>query len=146
MPSRRDFDPADVPALLPHLQLIDIVGGRFRYRLVGTALVDAFGRDYTGQFPDEMFAGPRADMVCDVYRAVCQARQPMFLRSRYITTKNVDLVADRLYLPLSGDGVAVDMILGALDFDYGTIEPVAGAWGSARLAPSGARLEPVDVD
>lgn len=146
MPSRRDFDPADVPALLPHLQLVDIVDGRFRFRLVGTALVDAFGRDYTGCFPDEMFEGPRGEMICDVYRTVCAARRPMFLRSRYITTKNVDLVANRLYLPLSSDDKAVDMILGALDFDFGTLEPVTGAWGSARLAGSGAQLEPVDLD
>ena len=145
MPSRRDFDPADVPALLPHLQLIDIVDGRFRYRLVGTALVDAFGRDYTGEFPDELFEGPRAKMITDVFSSVRQARQPMFLRSRYVTTKNLDLVSDRLYLPLSGDGSGVDMILGALAFTFGTIEPVAGAWGSAQLAAA-AQLELVDPD
>ena len=146
MPARRDFDPAAVPALLPHLQLIDIVDGRFRYRLVGTALVDAFGRDYTGQYPDELFEGPRAQMISDVFERVRQARRPMFLRSRYVTARNIDLIADRLYLPLSGDGRDVDMILGALAFASPAPEPVAGAWGSARLTSAGAQLEVVDFE
>ncbi len=146
MPSRRDVEPADVPALLPHLQLVDIVDGRFRYRLVGTALVDAFGRDYTGQYPDEMFENTRGPFICQVFTAVREARRPMFLRSRYLTNRDVELFADRLYLPLSQDGREVDMILGALSFDFGTAEPVAGAWGSAELAPSDAPPELVELD
>jgi hypothetical protein len=146
MPARRDLDPADVRVLLPHLQLVDIVGGRFRYRLIGTALVEAFGRDYTGHYPDEMFETTRGPYICHVYAAVCQARRPMYLRSRYITTKNVDLIAERLYLPLSSDGQEVDMILGALAFNFGTLEPVAGAWGSASLVPSRAEPELVPLD
>jgi hypothetical protein len=146
MPSRREFEPADVPALLPHLQLVDIVGGRFRYRLVGTALVDAFGHDYTGQYPDEMFESDRGAFICQVFGAVREARRPMFLRSRYVTTRDVDLFADRLYMPLSRDGHEVDMILGALSFDFGNAERVAGAWGSARLAASDAPLEIIEFD
>jgi hypothetical protein len=145
MPARRDFDPAEVPSLLPHLQLIDIVAGRFRYRLVGTELVQMFGRDYTGEFADELFHGPRSQMICEVYSAVCEARQPMFLRNRYLTTKNLDLIANRLYLPLSEDACQVNMILGAMTFDFGTVEPPAGSWGSPELSLASFRLEPVAV-
>jgi hypothetical protein len=145
MPARRDFDPAEVPTLLPHVQLIDLVGGRFHYRLVGTELVQMFGRDYTGTFPEELFPGTRGRMICEVYTAVREARQPMFLRNRYLTTKNLDLLANRLYLPLSEDDCEVNMILGALTFDLGTIEPLAGAWGSAELALADSHLEPVAV-
>jgi hypothetical protein len=146
MPARRDFDPAEVPALLPHVQLIDRVAGRYRYRLVGTELVQVFGRDYTGQFPDEMFSDNRGPFICQVFDRVREARQPMFLRSRYITAKNVEFAANRLYLPLSGDGHEVNMILGVLTFDFGSIAPVAGAWGSAELAPDGSYLELVPLD
>jgi hypothetical protein len=140
MPARRDIEPADVPALLPHLQLVDIVAGRFRYRLVGTALVEAFGRDYTGQYPDEMFESARGPYICNVFTTVREARRPIYLRSHYVTTRNVELVAERLYMPLSQDGTEVDMILGALAFEFGALEAVAGAWGSAALVP--ARAEP----
>lgn len=147
MPSRRDIDPVEVPRLLPNLQLIEIVaGGRWRYRLIGTALVEAFGRDYTGQFPDELFDGPRARSIIETHNAVRHARQPMFLRSRYITTKDVDIVANRLYLPLSDDDCDVNMILGALTLAFGAIAPVAGAWGgSARLASASSEIQTVDA-
>ena len=144
MPSRRDIDPVEVPALLPHLQLMDIVGGRFRYRLVGTELVTAFGRDYTGTFPDELLPGARGQMICEVFAAVCKARKPMFLRNRYLTTKNWDLEASRLYLPLSDDGSEVNMILGALTFDRDATSRIAGAWGSADLALAASTLATVE--
>lgn len=144
MPSRRDIDPVELRSLLPHLQLIEIVADRFRYRLIGTALVEAMGRDYTGRYPDDLFEGPRAKMITDVYEAVRARQEPMFLRSRYMTTKDIDLVANRLYLPLAEDGRAVNMILGALTFHFGSLEPEPGLWGSARLAGD-AELEPVSV-
>jgi hypothetical protein len=122
-------------------------GGRFRYRLIGTALVEAFGHDYTGQYPDELFDAPRARSIIETHNAVRHARQPMFLRSRYFTTKNVDIIANRLYLPLSNDDREVNMIVGALTFAFGTIAPVAGAWGgAARLAPAESEVEMVDAE
>jgi hypothetical protein len=39
LPSRRDIDPTDIPTLLEHLWLLDVVGepSRFRFRLRGGA-------------------------------------------------------------------------------------------------------------
>ena len=127
-PCRRaaDVEPADVPALLPHLQLVDIVDGRFRYRLVGTALVTPSGATIPANIPTRCSRTPAA-LHLPGFTAVREARRPMFLRSRYLTNRDVELFADRLYLPLSQDGREVDMILGALSFDFGTAEPVAGA-------------------
>ena len=42
LPGRQHFDPIQVPDLLPHIWLIDVERGpmlRFRYRLLGTALI-----------------------------------------------------------------------------------------------------------
>ena len=36
--------------------------------------------------------GHRGRMIIEVYNGVRNAKQPMFLRSRYFTTKNVDLI------------------------------------------------------
>src|SRR5215470_6859111 len=44
LPGRQHFDPMQVRDLLPHLWLLDVVAGpprRFRFRLVGGAIVDA---------------------------------------------------------------------------------------------------------
>ena len=144
MPSRRDLDPAEVPTLLPNLQLIEIVDGRYRFRLVGSELVRAYGSDYTRQYADEFFEGARARNILEVYEIVRVTRRPAFMRSRYETARGVSFVANRLYLPLSADGRDVNMILGALTFEFGSAAAIAGAWGgAARLA--GSDIEMVDA-
>jgi hypothetical protein len=40
------------------------------------------------------------------------------VRSKYVTTRNVDLTANRVLLPLSENGKAVNQILGALTFEF----------------------------
>jgi hypothetical protein len=120
MPQRRDIDPAELRGVLPHLQITEVIdgGSRFRYRLVGTAVVEAFGAEFTGRYVDELVSGARDHFVHACYRAVCAARRPAFVRSKYITTRNVDLTANRVLLPLSPDAARVDQILGALTFEF----------------------------
>jgi len=52
MPSRRDVDPLAIPGyLLAHLELIDVFHHpelRFRWRLIGTHVTTAVGRDQRG--------------------------------------------------------------------------------------------------
>ncbi|NVJ96860.1 MAG: PAS domain-containing protein [Alphaproteobacteria bacterium] len=50
MPARRDLSPAEMKSLLPHIYMIDVLGGGADYqmRLFGTALVDMIGGDFTG--------------------------------------------------------------------------------------------------
>jgi hypothetical protein len=118
MPRRGDIDPADLRQVLAHLQITEVMGQRFRYRLVGTAIVEAFGTEFTGKFIDELVSGERDSFVHACYRAVCSARRPAFVRSKYITTKDIDLTANRLLLPLSANGREVNQILGALTFEF----------------------------
>lgn len=144
MPPRRAIDPIEIPRLLPNLQLIDVVeGGRFRYRLTGTGLVTAFGKEYTGKHLDELFAGDELAYAVRVYSTVCSERRPVFLRNRYGTTRDVAMVANRLYMPLSDDGVSVNVIFGALTFEWGR-GVTAGSWTGAPLDPTTATIAIVD--
>ncbi|MGO8918495.1 MAG: ATP-binding protein [Stellaceae bacterium] len=145
MPRRRDIDPTVIPKLLPHLQLIEVLedGARFRYRLVGTALVAAFGREYTGKYLDELFTGERLAHARRVYLTVCAQHRAVFLSNRYSTTRDLHMIANRLYMPLSDDGRSVNIILGALTFEWGRGAAI-GMWAGARLDPSTAALEIVD--
>ncbi len=120
MPQRRDIEPAELRQVLAHLQITEVInaGRRFRYRLVGTAIVQAFGGEFTGKYVDELVSGERDSFVHACYRAVCAARRPAFVRSKYITTRNVDLTANRVLLPLSENGEGVHQILGALTFEF----------------------------
>jgi hypothetical protein len=120
-------------------------GARFRYRLVGTASVDAFGSDYTGRCPDEMFTDDRLNFIQSIYRAVYSTKMPLFSLNRYHTTKNIDLFAYRIYMPLSEDGAEVGHILGILRFESG-IAADAGWREGAKLDPFGQHTETIDVD
>jgi hypothetical protein len=94
MPRKRDIDPTEIdPKTLPNLQIIDVIddGERFRYRLVGTALVEANGKDYTGRYPEELLSTDRANFVLNIYQTVCRLKCPLFSTNRYHTTKNLDL-------------------------------------------------------
>ena len=59
LPSLADIDPLSLPRhMLPHIQLLDIEVGettRFRWRLIGTHVTGALGRDATGQYWDELY-------------------------------------------------------------------------------------------
>lgn len=134
MPSRAEIEPADLAALLPNLQLIDVVDGgqRFRYRLVGTAIVTAFGREYTGKWLDELFPSERGKFAEEVYQLTCNERLPVFARSTYVTATDRELVANRVCMPLSPDGRSVTMIMGVLNFES-SMRPVAGVWEKARM-------------
>jgi hypothetical protein len=121
MPRWRDIDPGEMPPrLLPHLQLVERVGGRFRYRLTGTAIVDAYARELTGLFVDEVLPPQRREVAERHYALVYDKRQPIFVRNQYTTASSVDLVVSRIVLPLSDDGTAVSLLLMAQTFEYST--------------------------
>lgn len=59
MPARRDILPEDMRFLLGRILVLDVLHDplRFRFRLVGTSLVEAIGFNPTGKLTTE--AGPR---------------------------------------------------------------------------------------
>ena len=58
MPCRADIDPTEIPRLLPHVMLVDVLdGGRYRYRLIGTENASAHGFEATGRYLDEVLPG-----------------------------------------------------------------------------------------
>jgi hypothetical protein len=148
MPSKRDIDATELPPkLLPNLQIIDVIdeGARFRYRLIGTAVVEAYGSDYTEKFADELFPDDRLGFIQNIYRTVCNSKSPLFTQNRYHTPKNVVLSANRIYMPLSDDGVNVHHILGVLHFEFGH-HVDGGVWGKgAVLDPSEQYIELIEM-
>lgn len=112
MPARRDLDPAAIPALLPHLTLVDVVGKRFRYRLMGTQIVEDLGVEMTGTYVgSHVTPSAYAAQVCSVYEQVRDSALPIFTTGYYQTPSELIQAHSRLLLPLSGDGKTVDMIL-----------------------------------
>jgi hypothetical protein len=123
VPRRADIDPADIPTLLPNLQLIDVLDGgrRFRFRLVGTAIVTAFGAELTGRYFDEVMTAQRLAIAIGHYRLVCESMRPIYIRAAYTTSRYGDIIASRVIAPLSADSASVNMAIALQTFEFGGV-------------------------
>jgi hypothetical protein len=113
MPSRGDIDPADFRRHLPSVTLVDVVpdARRFVYRLVGTQEVAGRGSDPTGRSVGDAFYAESAEAALASYEYVVRTRRPFCFRDSYVTPDGWNEQEDTIYLPLSADGVNVNMVL-----------------------------------
>lgn len=113
-PARTDFSMDDLLPWLGHLVLLDVLDGGddFRFVVYGTALVEIFGFDLTGQRVSESAPqiGPRS---LEEYQRVYAARAPDHVARRSPANKEYVTIT-KIALPLSADGVAIDKVLGAI--------------------------------
>ncbi|MBI1776247.1 MAG: PAS domain-containing protein [Proteobacteria bacterium] len=116
LPSPRDLNPAELADFLGNALLADIVESeplRIRYRLVGTRLVELWGRDPSGKDLEELYYRPFRQALYGVYRNVIERRRWRYdeVNFRFLWTV---IAYHRLLLPLSTDGVRVDSVLTAI--------------------------------
>jgi len=113
MPARADLEPAEIKKLLPMMVLVDVTADarRFVYRLVGTQEVAERGNDPTGKSVAEAFFGGSVEESLSCYEYVARNRAPFCYRDPYADADGQLQTDDIIYLPLSDDGVAVNMIL-----------------------------------
>lgn len=121
MPSRADFRPEDVPGILKHVGLIDVVHRpnllNFRYRLVGTRMNYIFGRDFTGTWLAESKTGQYRDFLHDLYADAVVNRRPVFSKTSFDYEGDRNLTVQRLILPMASEEDHVDMLLFSNVFD-----------------------------
>ena len=120
LPGRVHFDPVDIPELLRCIWLVEVCGTppRFRCRVCGTALVEAFGVDYSGKHLDEVDEAFSGSAMERDFLAVINRAKPLWWRGPLLHTEFADVRsphhpvnAEVVLLPLASDGVSVDMIL-----------------------------------
>jgi hypothetical protein len=119
MPSRADIDPAELRPLLPHIMLLDVIdgGSDMRYRLVGTEIERHLGRPVTGRLLGDLVSGDYLDYVLSLYQRVIADTAPVYSENGFDRDRSdFGMIADfkrahRLMLPLSRDGVTVDIVL-----------------------------------
>lgn len=119
MPSRGDIDPLEIPSFLANVVLVDVKHDPldFSYRLIGTAVVQRIERDYTGvRFMDIPHQRP-GSRVWDAAVRLVHQKQPFYSDIPYVGPDAfVDDYQD-LYMPLSDDDDAVNMIFGLIEFE-----------------------------
>ena len=113
-PRRGAFDPVAVPDLLPSICLLDVLREpfRLRYRLVGTGIVAAVGREVTGRSLEEAHPHIRDNaQFLDRYRKVVETGIPSWRKGkpRLWTNRDIGMI-ENLIVPLAMDGRTVDIL------------------------------------
>ncbi len=114
LPSRADLDPNAIKHLLPYLYMVDVLHQprRFRYRLVGTGVVEFTGRDVTGKFVDEATYGAAAAPIRRLFETAVETRGPVGGRGRTVWIRGGEWrEVESLVLPMSSDGAVIDILL-----------------------------------
>ncbi|MBS4047687.1 MAG: PAS domain-containing protein [Alphaproteobacteria bacterium] len=106
MPLRSDLSPIDMPRrLLPNLMIAEFSGepAIIRYRLMGTAMVEAFGEDFTGRTTADISAGEYLAYIEGLYHSVRDTRAPVYSESTFRWDTGGWRHTRRLMLPLALD-------------------------------------------
>ena len=116
-PTRAEIDPMiDLHNLASNLILIDVLPGRFEYRLVGSQVVRHFGVDHTGKLVGTSGVDKtQLDAWSETVAHVANAGKPFMLASHYPEAAKAKVIA--LLLPLSADGDGARKLFGAIFFD-----------------------------
>lgn len=109
MPARNELDPLELRPHIGALVLIECLPGLddFRYRLIGSSIVEAYGRDSTGATVRELYSQSDPDyrdFLLDLYQTV--TTRPVTARG-FGTLRPVDREYrrfDTYLLPLAGEG------------------------------------------
>jgi hypothetical protein len=119
MPARRDLDPIlEVPKLVPWIVLVDVLRDPldFRFRLVGSGVVDRSQGNRTGKLFSEVPDFGPGNYLWTHRAAVVETGTPLRSEPPYVgRTRGVRRVAD-IHLPLSNDDADVNMILTVVSF------------------------------
>jgi len=118
LPERSDFDPVDIPLLLPHIYLIDVVedGADFRYRIVGTHITESVGFDFTGQLVSDFMRNNESEDRVKDYTRCLETRQPNCKSGNLVDYGREHMQYERLLCPMTRTGGQVEVILGGLHF------------------------------
>jgi len=129
MPARSDLDPLALAKLMPNIMLVetnDTDCERYRYRLIGTRVVQATGEDRTGRHFAEVEFFRHHPEELRHYAAVAISRRPVFTLEPFTNQAHgTTYDAERLMLPLGRDEDRVDMILVHFRFRSGPYRSAA---------------------
>lgn len=113
---RSELEPGEITPLLPLVFILEVQREPRRYliRLMGTEIATRLGGDYTGQYMDELDFGAAKKQVLVGYDHVVDYAEPHLSFSEFTKSGRGRIQAERLALPMSTDGLTIDLILGSV--------------------------------
>jgi len=117
IPLKADINPVEfAPRWLPSLFMYRLEDKRFRCILVGTEIVQIFGRDETGMFLDEIVPAKHAASRQRLFERAVRDRLPVYYAGAALLPNRENRRVSRLLLPISSDGKAADHVFGIAKF------------------------------
>ena len=116
LPIRGDFPMEVLRPWIGNLLLMDVLdeGRDFRYRLVGTDLVEIVGRDLTGKVVSECEYDGGTEHVLSSFRKPVEMRGPVFRRGKVIwRSRKSYLDYESVHCPIQDADGAIVMTIGA---------------------------------
>lgn len=112
-PRWRDIDPGAIRPLLPFLSISDVIESPFdlSYRLVGTSVAEAAGRDFTGCRLSALAVTTGSDIWKAHYMRVVRQARPFYGHYRGDIAPDLTRYADHGAFPLSETGERVEGII-----------------------------------
>jgi hypothetical protein len=126
MPARRQIDAVEFPARLPpYLFMVDLSDNppRWRYRFVGTAMVERVGVDLTGRFHADVLGTKYCRYLTTLNDEVFERKHPIYTETMLYAKEGGALLTKRLLLPLAHLGPEPAIILGAQTYHGGSNAP-----------------------
>jgi hypothetical protein len=113
---RSQLEPGEITPLLPLVFILEVQREPRRYliRLMGTEIATRFGGDYTGRYMDELDLGTIKKQVLAGYDHVVDHVEPHLEFAEFTQRGRGRMQVERLALPMSTDGLTVDLILGSV--------------------------------
>jgi hypothetical protein len=113
--TRADFDARTIKSYMRNLSILDVVmqedgTRRYRYRYVGSAIVEVFG-EQTGKYIDDFVPADKLARWTAVHDLVTLSGRPLRFVVNYTSPQINYLSSECLMLPLSEDGSAVNMMM-----------------------------------
>lgn len=117
MPSRDDLDPSEMLGWLSHTLLVDVVYENdrpqdFRFRLVGTDVVERYGKEFTGRTLSALDLDGKSPEILDEYRRTVDRSRPQYFIDEFVQHSGRPMHYERLLMPLSDDGQNINMLFG----------------------------------
>jgi hypothetical protein len=125
LPPRAAFDPIAVPSAMSTLVLAEVTGEELTFRVVGTDMVAAWGRDYTGERLSDIMSGEYHAFIRSLFDQTIETESCVFSHSRFQWDRGRTLDTRRLMLPFARDDApeTVGFVLVSQVFDYGKTGP-----------------------
>ncbi|MEM7744584.1 MAG: PAS domain-containing protein [Pseudomonadota bacterium] len=137
-PMRSDIDPRDMECDARNLFILENLGrGNIRFRLAGTAIVDAFGMELRGMNARAIMSTSSRESFTALINEALEDPGAGYARLR--DTNDKDQVWEINLLPLRSDFGMIDRVIGCL-------HPITSPKRSGRSTPLRFRIEQMSVD